>query len=574
MNKNIHLVHAALDLRQGKEYAQSAILLQRAIQLEPEYTPAYIFLGLVYQDQEKFAEAEAAFRQALHHEPENPEALQCLGLLYLSQERYPEAIANLEKHLKQEPENETSLDVLVPLLVQADRALAAEVFLRAAWEKTKDNNEAVRLARFLIGQEKLDDAHQFLNEALQNSEQANLFVELALVLVIQQKYSEANDALLKAIALRPDYDRAYRGLAHCYTQLKQGDKAIEYAERALAIDPRHYRNWQAKADALILLERYEDAIQAANKGIQLIKDCPPIEQEEARPVLNVLFLQRFNAQQRSGQLEEAVNGLSEARREFPEDERFTIFPIHLLIQSGQPLKALELVDPALFASLSGEALGQIFQELMNAGIELYQSSDYPKALKVFETLAEYFRGVTRIHTALAYFLTGDGELGRAEEQLNLALGGADPEERGICLCDLGYIQLLRGHFDQAENTLQEVLELPDSDAFLRIAFWMDGQLLPDYKPHPTRSVSTHWGSIANLAALALTRGDLAGGQMIADQLHEHSQHACTSNMILGCVAYANSQMTEARQAWEAARGCAEDQAEVDLIQSWLARLAG
>ncbi len=575
MNKHIHLIHAALDLRKGKEYPQAAALLQQAIQLAPEYIPGYIYLGLVYQDQEKFAEAENIFRQALLHEPENPQALQCLGMLYLQQERYPEAIVNLEKHLQIEPDNNASLDVLIPLLASSGRSEDAEAILQAAWQKTEEPRLAVKLARFLISHEKLDQAIQFLHHALQVNENANLLVELALVLVIQEQYPAAVEALLRAVALRPDYDRAYRGLAHCYTQMDQGDKAIEYAERALAIDPRHYRNWQAKSDVLLLLKRYEEAAQAAALGIRLIQELAPEEREEAEPVLNVLYLQRFNAQRRNKDLGAAIAGLSEARAEFPRDARFYIFSVPLFVQANLTAQAVELLPLAARAGLPDGDLDQLRDILFNSAVELYLDGQVSKALKIFEPLIAWQPDNTQISSATAYVLTGEGALERAETLLHQAIQATSTEDvlYGMCLCDLGYIQLLRGQEQLAQDTFQTVLQVDNYDeAFLRIGFWHNGQIIPDYKAHPTRSVSTHWGAKANLIALALSQQDIEQAQQMAEQLHEHTQQSCTSNMILGTVAWAKKEYPVARRFWETASECAEDQGEVDLIQTWLGEL--
>jgi tetratricopeptide (TPR) repeat protein len=573
-NRYIHLVQAALDLRQGREFSQAAELLEQAIVLEPAYLPAYIYLGLVYQELEQFAEAEAIFRQALQREPECPEALQCLGMLCLKLERYPEAIANLEKHLKLDPDNETSLDVLAPLLLRTGRAQEAQAFLRAAWEKHNDPHDAVRYARFLISQEELAQACQFLNDAIQVSEDARLLVELALVLVIQGKYELAVQVLLKARDLRPDSDRVYRGLSHCYVRLEQADKALEYAERALAIDARHYRNWQAKADALLLLQRWDEASQAASTGIELINASSPDGQAEASPVLKVLFLQWFNALRRGGQVEAALAGLSQARRKFPQDGRFYLYPVILLLQCGQPLRALELVKPALEANLPGVVREEITARLMQAGIDLYQQGDTRSARAIIETLAVQMGGDPRLDTAAAFMLTGDGELDGAEELLQRAMGKSEPEWLGICLCDLGYIQLLRSQFEQAKETLCQVLQQPDLRAFLRIAFWINGRLEADYQPHPVRSASTHWVAAANLAALALAGNDRNTAQEYADQLLLDSQNRCTANLVQGCVAFAAGQASAARQAWEVALSCTEAQGETELLNGWLSLLPG
>jgi len=605
MNKHIHLVHAALDLRQGKEFAQAAALLQRAIQLEPGYTPAYIFLGLVYQDQAKLVEAEAAFRQALLHEPENPESLQCLGLLYLKQERFPEAIANLEKHLQLEPENETSLDVLAPLLVQTGSPQDAEPFLRAAWQKTRESRDAVRFARFLIGQEKLDLAQQFLNEALETGENASLFVELALVFVIQKNYAEAIQALEKALALRSDYDRALRGLAHCYTQLEQVDKAIEYAERALAIDPRHYRNWQAKADALLAAERFNDALSASLTGIRLIEPTD----SEALPVLVVLYLQRVNAHLAKKDTTAALAELVRARQALPDEDVFYMRAIQLCMQRDCVDDAVAVVDEALkaelpdttkwiglayqmfiqedhydralaYASEKVEQFRDAFDILLGVGVDYYTKGKVEKARTVFEKLLQQCPDDLRLHTNLSYILIGEGQLEHARSHLEMVLAAAPTSEfedfQPIALCNLGYLGILEGDLEQAQKYLARVIDLPSGDngAILRVAFWWDNHLTPDYGPHPTRSISLRAAAYANLVTMALIRTDMKAAQRWANQLREEFPDLPVIGEILGTIYRASGEFSYARQALQLALEQVKAPEERQMIENWLARLSG
>jgi len=603
MNKHIHLVQAALDLRQGKEFAQAAALLQQAIQVEPDYIPAYIFLGLVCQDQDKLTEAETAFRQALFHDPENPEALQCLGMLYLKQERVPEAIANLEKHLQLEPENATSLDVLAPLLVQADRSQDAETFLRAAWQKTQDNRAAVRFARFLISQEKLDLACQFLNKALQINENANLFVELALVFVIQKSYAEAIQALEKALALRPDYDRALRGLAHCYTQMDQADKAIEYAERALAIDPRHYRNWQAKADSLLVAARYDDALSASLTGIRLINPADP----EAQPVLVVLYLQRVNAYLAKKDIDSALAELFQARKVLPKEDVFYMRAIELCIHQGCVDDAIAVVEEALNSELpSAEkwiGLGyQIFIQngqyerllvyekeksvqysksleiLIGTGVATYTKGQADRAQILFEKLLQQFPDDLRLRTNLSYILIGEGQLERARMHLKTVLATVpDPDSesfQSIALCNLGYLDLLEGRVDEAQIQLMRIIDsVPAKDeAILRVAFWWNNQLVPDYAPHPSRSLPLRAAAYANLVTAALMRADIKDAQRWTSHLREEYPDNPVVGEILSTIYRASGDLMHAQEALQIALGQVENPQERQMLEEWFSSL--
>jgi len=289
----------------------------------------------------------------------------------------------------------------------------------------------------------------------------------------------------------------------------------------------------------------------------------------------VLYLQRFNAQRLSGDLQAALDGLAEARQRYPQEARFYSYPAQILIQAGQPLGALPLVHQAIEAGLPQSGLENVAGQLLGVAVEAYVHNQVVEARQILEPLSSWLPGNAWIMSAAAYVLTGEGRLDEAEKLLRQAMAVSSPSDEvySICLCDVGYIQLLRGLWDAAVSSFQEVLQVVDYErAFLRIAFWHRGRMIPDYKAHPTRSVSTHWGAKANLVALALAQQNLEHAQQVAVQLHEHTQQACTSNMILGCVALAKGNDDIVRIYWGSARDCAGEQGEVDLIQHWLEEL--
>jgi len=603
MNKQFHLVHAALDLRQAKEYQQAALLLKRAIQAEPEYIPAYIYLGLVYQDEGNMTEAEASFRQALMHEPENPEALQSLGMLLLSLERYPEAIANLEKHLQLQPEDETSLEVLVPLLVNEDRAQDAEAFLRAAWEKSHTNSAAVRYARFLISQEKLESACKFLEEALQVEESANLLVELALIQVIQKKYEEAIKSLDQAVVLRPGYDRALRGLAHCYTQMDQPDKALEYAEKALAIDPRHYRNWQAKGDALLVVGRYDEALITAKTGIDLIDP----DNQEALPVLVVLYLQRVNAWLGKKDTDSALAELAQARKILPDEEVFYLRAVQLCMKRECLDDAINVIEEALKNNLEpddkwlryafqlyihsgnvGQALEYGKQKsekypytleiLTSVGVDRYTDGHADSSRDLFELMLEQSPDDLRLRSNLSYILIGEGQLDLARKNLETVLTAQVDEEaksiQGIALCNLGYLSMLEGKWDEARTHFLKVENnvSQTEEAILRVGFCWDKKFVPDYAPHPTRMIPLKADALANMVTISLYQNDIKQAQEYADRLRKDYPDIPIVGEILGTVYRFMGDYLHTRQALRMAREEVKDKLEQQMTDSWLSDL--
>jgi tetratricopeptide (TPR) repeat protein len=81
--------------------------------------------------------------------------------------------------------------------------------------------------------------------------------------------SEAIRRFTQAVRLDPNYVEAEADLGMLYSKTEQPEKAIEVFDRALAIEP----NWAllsgAKASALVMLSRWEEAEQAARRAVRL-----------------------------------------------------------------------------------------------------------------------------------------------------------------------------------------------------------------------------------------------------------------------------------------------------------------
>ena len=565
------------------------------MQLYPNDASAHIFLGLSHQELKQKRRAEKEFREALVLEPNNLEALQSLGLLLLSEHKDKEALVYLEKHLQLNPTDETSLDVFIPKLIRMDRIDEAGKFLVNAWECSRDPRFAVRYARFLLSVQRAGEARQFLLQVVTEEKQPRLFAELALTQVIENRYLEAVETLKQAIALRPEYDRAWRGLAQCYTKLGKGDEAIEAAEHALSINQKHYRNWQAKGDALSLLERYEEALEAAQTGIDLIDK----NDGEALPVLEVLYQQRFNAALKLGKVDVALAELDEARKVFPGNSALYHYPVQILTELGSFEEARLLIDMAFDNGLEKDHLllayyfrilhllnrpeeaedilqtrqlekqPELMDNLVSQAVQLYEEGDPRTALVMFNQLLSLSPDDPGLLNAVSFISIGEGDLETAEQSLNRSLNIEDSDYRGISLNNLGYLYILKDRLDEVESAFRSALILDDMDAFLRVAYFHDGKLVPEYTPHPTRSLTTHTAAQANLCTLSLMVGEIKSASSLVDQIIDTHPDESIGYEVLGCVRLFEGDIDNAINAWENALNYANYEEEREFLMAWI-----
>lgn len=604
-SKYLKLIEAAIDLYQVGENQHALELLLKVTNQSPELDMAYLPLGLVYQAMGNPEKAEASFRRALELDIKNDRARTALGLLLIQQNQVEAGIVLLKTVLDSSPSDQDALDGLVASYQQVNQPDRAEEVLKMAWDATHKPEVGINYTRFLIIQNKIDEAYQVIQEAASYVQTPKVLIELSLLLVIRKQYHEAIETLTKVIQLDPQFDRAWRGLAHCYTQLGEVQQALECSDRALNIPNAKYpyRNWQARGDALLVAELYAEALEAAQQGIKLIDPSDP----EAQPVLVVLYLQRVNAYLVKKDIDAALAELVQARKALPEEGVFYMRAIQICMQRSCVGDAIAVVEEALksklepaekwiglgyqvfiqngqyeralaFAKEKSEQYPSAFDILASIGVDEYTKGHINVAQIIFELLLRQFPDDLRLRTNLSYILIGEERFEQARMHLDTVLAAeADEESRGhqhIALCNLGYLSILEGDLQQAQKHFLQVINLPPSEdeAILRVAFWWDNQFVPDYAPHPIRSLPLRAAAHANLTTIALNQIDQQAAQRWASLFREEFPDLPVVGEILGTIYRASGELSYAQQALQTALEQVEDPLERQIIEGWLASL--
>ena len=577
------------------------ILLQAQKQA-PDYAPLHLLVGLAYRDAGRLDKAETSLRRAIELDPGQAEAFQSLGLLLSAQGRSAEAVKILKRHAELEPGDPITLKALGTELSRLGRQEEAIHLLEEAWRKTQSTEVGITYGRYLIRVRQWERAEEVLREVAAATPEPKPLAEWAYALVMLERYGEAVQALQQALEINPEFDRAWRGLTDCYIPLGQFSEALEAAERALALDDRHCRNWLAKANALLSLQRYTEALEAARTGIE----CVPPNDPEVLPVLQELHLQEVEALFQLSRVDEALAQLEELRRQFPTVERLTRIQASVLNSLGRPEDTLRVLEEAQDAGLPVDGdlaplryetlhlldrpdeawafirpmlatqTEQRLNVLAEIGISLYARGRVGAAQAVFEQLRSFAPDAARFTNNLGFILIGEGELTEAEQCFLQALEMPDSAEwRPLLLTNLGYLYLLQGNYTRADECLREVAPLATKEweAILRVAYWQDGQVIPDYTPHPTRSLPVPVAANANRVTLALAQGQIEDAEALARQMVQEDPDTPWGYEMLGWVLRATGEFDEARQAWEQALERAEDPEEQEALACWLEALS-
>ena len=167
---------------------------------------------------------------------DNGAALNWLGALLTKKGRYPEALAAFERAVQLQPNDAFSHDQFGSALVGGGKIAEA--------------TEQFRLAIKLDPND--DNAHDYLGAILNSSGDA------------QSAISDFE----RALALRPNRANYRLNLANALAQTGQHLKAVEQYQASIGLEPKPVQAYANLAKALAALDRSQEAIAAAQRGIE------------------------------------------------------------------------------------------------------------------------------------------------------------------------------------------------------------------------------------------------------------------------------------------------------------------
>ena len=182
------------DLKTATDDGSAALqAYDRAIQLAPQFTEAYVNRGTHYFLIKQTDAAKADFEKALSLNPKQIEALNNLGLIEVERGNWNEALEFFEKALSIDPVYPYSLNNKGFVLLQNGELEKGRAFIEHSLRLIPNNGYALRnLGLYYYLKEDNFNAVSFLNKAILSNEKVeNVFSYLAQA---HQKSGNTNDA--------------------------------------------------------------------------------------------------------------------------------------------------------------------------------------------------------------------------------------------------------------------------------------------------------------------------------------------------------------------------------------------
>jgi tetratricopeptide (TPR) repeat protein len=235
-------------------------------------------IGLQYLTNKSYPDAETSFLRVLEMEPENSEAFYYLGFINFNKEDYDKAEEFYLKGLEIEPENVKMLDFLSTTYLKAeDIEKAGETRKKIIEiEETKEQWFKIGFV-YLEDEEYFEEAVEALHKAIElDANYGEAYVTLGVHLYDQESYDDATEYLEQASKLYPEDENIQKKLAKCYKETGKIGDAIEQYKSIIAEQPDNMKAYMNLANAYSATEQFQLALDTSIKLSEIIPDNPKV----------------------------------------------------------------------------------------------------------------------------------------------------------------------------------------------------------------------------------------------------------------------------------------------------------
>ena len=207
---------------------------------------------------------------------------------YIEASDYASATIELQNALKQDPGQAEARWLLGDLYFTGGETVAAEhEFLRAQEAGWSEDDILPALARVHLAQGEFEKVLALKYEGLSSAGAAALLSSQALAALAAEQPDRADELLKQAASKDPGSLEVTLARATMMIADENFTGALGVVDKALKLAPENDRAWRLKAQALLRLERLEEARDALDKSIELSRVA--FADRVARALINLRF---------------------------------------------------------------------------------------------------------------------------------------------------------------------------------------------------------------------------------------------------------------------------------------------
>ncbi len=276
----------------AKNYADAIQSFNKAIEADPEYSDAYNYLGLVYDNQGDYNQALYYYRRAFEIKPTDAVIANNLGIVYAVQKDYDNARWYTNKSIELNPNYYNAYNNLGWISqTLGDKEKALEHFLKA-YELDPTNAYACKhIASIYDDQGKHDDAVSYYKKSIDNDpNDAGTYYDMGVAYWSLQDWESVVDAWEKCLSINRSHKEALEWLPKAkeklgnksssrsldtyslgleYYNKKDYDRALDAFQSEINSNRRNGSAWGYLGLCHYYKNNYQESIRCYNKSIAI-----------------------------------------------------------------------------------------------------------------------------------------------------------------------------------------------------------------------------------------------------------------------------------------------------------------
>ncbi|NET41067.1 MAG: tetratricopeptide repeat protein [Okeania sp. SIO2B3] len=247
----LHLLAVLENLAGRNEVAIQ--LLDRVINLQPNFSQAYSNLAKLMKKEGRLEEAITHYQKAISLKPNDSSNYSNLGNILKNEGRLEEAITNYQTAISLGQKNSSNYSNLGLIFLEKGEIDAAII----NYEKSREINPDSSWTNINLGfawekKGDLSKASTYYQQAIEiNPNYAEAWCRLGNTLQKQGQVELAIEYCQKSLQLNPDYAEAYHSLGFIFLKLEKLAKSQKYYEQALKLDKNHVNSHFGLANILL-----------------------------------------------------------------------------------------------------------------------------------------------------------------------------------------------------------------------------------------------------------------------------------------------------------------------------------
>jgi len=264
---------------------QAASACERVLAADPAGAEALLTLGDLCEATGQMDRAIESYERALALVPGRPEAMIGLGRTCIAAGRLEDAERTLRQSVSLRPDYWDTHNALGRFFLRVGRYEEARVEFEHVRRLTPDNlSGLLNLTAALYELERFAEAEETIRRAIEIHPTPRALSNLGTILHDMGRFEESVDALERAANLQPADAHMWGNLgSSCrrlpgYEQRARNalERAVTLGRTLLEVNPRHATNWSQMGSWLANLNRFEQAVEAAERSLALEPANPEI----------------------------------------------------------------------------------------------------------------------------------------------------------------------------------------------------------------------------------------------------------------------------------------------------------